>query len=155
SGKKWKPRAPFRKYPMEPAPGRAGTMADGQPTPVVRFIRKLAGEALADLPDEQLLERFVAGRDQAAFAELVGRHGPMVRGVCLRVLGDVHEADDAFQATFLVLVRKAGAVREPRLLGNWLYGVAYRTAVKARAGAARRRGRERQVAAMRPDEHPP
>src|SRR5262249_2311583 len=76
------------------------------------------------------------------------RHGPMVLNVCLRVLKDSHQAEDAFQATFLVLVRKAGAVGQPELLGNWLYGVAYRIAVKAKARAAKRREHERKAAVM-------
>jgi RNA polymerase sigma-70 factor (ECF subfamily) len=96
----------------------------------------------ADAPDAQLLQRFVSERDQHAFTALLKRHGPMVLGVCARVLGDSGEAEDAFQATFLVLVRRAGSLGRPELLGNWLYGVAYRTAQKARLSAARRRQHE-------------
>src|SRR5205085_5925220 len=81
-------------------------------------------------------------------AALVRRHGPMVLGVCRRVLRDAHAAEDAFQATFLVLVRKAGSIRRRELLGNWLYGVACRTALEARAAAARRRVKESEVRAM-------
>jgi RNA polymerase sigma factor (sigma-70 family) len=99
-------------------------------------------------PDADLLTRYVAGRDEAAFAALVRRHGPMVLGVCRRVLRDTHDAEDAFQATFLVLVRKAAAVRPREAVGNWLYGVAYRAALKAREAGARRRARERQVRAL-------
>jgi RNA polymerase sigma factor (sigma-70 family) len=104
-----------------------------------------AGEGASD---GQLLQRFAAGHDEAAFAALVERHGPMVLAVCRRALNDWHDAADAFQATFLVLVRKAGTLSRPELLGNWLYRVAYRTAVKAKARAALRRAHERQAACM-------
>src|SRR6516162_2891867 len=80
--------------------------------------------------DREFLDRFVANRDEVAFAALVERHGPMVLEVCRRVLQDVHEAEDACQATFLVLARKAGSLRRPELLANWLHGVAYRSARK-------------------------
>jgi RNA polymerase sigma factor (sigma-70 family) len=89
----------------------------------------------------ELLERFVKRQDEAAFQALVARHGPMVLGVCRRLLRDPNDVDDAFQATFLVLVRKAGTLRRCELLGNWLYGVAYRAAVRARSLAARRMSR--------------
>jgi RNA polymerase sigma factor (sigma-70 family) len=98
--------------------------------------------------DAELLERFRRHRDEAAFEALVRRHGPMVLAVCRRVLGSVHDAEDAFQATFLVLVRKAGSVGQPELLANWLYGVAHRTALEARSRAARRGARERQLQTM-------
>jgi RNA polymerase sigma factor (sigma-70 family) len=102
-------------------------------------------EAMKEQTDSQLLKRFASQQDQAAFADLVRRHRPMVLGVCRRVLGDAHDTDDAFQATFLVLVRKAGAIAQPELLANWLYGVAYRVALKARANAARRSEHERRA----------
>ncbi len=98
------------------------------------------------LSDRQLLDRFVAHRDavaELAFATLVERHGPMVLGVCRRILADSHEAEDAFQATFLVLVRQAGSIRVDGSLGRWLYGVATRVATHARANARRRQARER------------
>ncbi len=92
------------------------------------------------LTDEQLLERFVAQRDAAAehaFGTIVERHGPMVLGVCRSSLRDLHDAEDAFQATFLILARKAASLRKPELLGPWLHGVARRTAQKARARRSR------------------
>jgi RNA polymerase sigma-70 factor (ECF subfamily) len=100
-----------------------------------------------DQSDRQLLEQFARRRDEAAFEALVQRHGSLVLGVCRRVLHDTHDAEDAFQATFLVLVRKAGSIAKPELLANWLCGVAYRTACKARTSAARRRHHERRAVA--------
>jgi RNA polymerase sigma factor (sigma-70 family) len=124
-------------------------MASGPVGPVLRYLRQVIGrERPGDATDAQLLERFAAQRDQAAFAALVQRHGPMVLGVCRRVLRHEQDAEDAFQATFLVLARKAGSIGRRELVGNWLYGVACRTAAKARAAAARRRVHERHVVAM-------
>jgi RNA polymerase sigma factor (sigma-70 family) len=100
---------------------------------------------LGGLSDGSLLERFAAHREEAAFEALVRRHGPMVWGVCRRVLRDHHDAEDAFQATFLVLARKGHSIAQRELLANWLYGVACQTAMKARATRARRRMREGQV----------
>jgi RNA polymerase sigma factor (sigma-70 family) len=111
----------------------------------LRRTMRLAGEGA--LPDAQLLERFVAGRDEAAFAALARRHGPMVLGVCRRVLRHHHDAEDAFQAAFLVLARKAASVRGESLAA-YLYTVAYHAALEARAAACRRRRRERQVEQM-------
>jgi RNA polymerase sigma factor (sigma-70 family) len=112
---------------------------------VIRRIGRLAGlRGELTAPDEQLLHRFVANRDEAAFSALVSRHGPMVLGVCRQLVHDPNDVDDAFQATFFVLVRKAGAIRKPELLGNWLYGVAFKVAARARANAGRRRTREGQ-----------
>ncbi len=96
--------------------------------------------------DGELLTRYRLHRDQEAFGFLVRRHGPMVWGVCRRVLRDTHAAEDAFQATFLVLAQKADAVRPPERLGAWLYGVAYRTALKARGRASRQQRTERHYA---------
>jgi RNA polymerase sigma factor (sigma-70 family) len=105
----------------------------------------MRGQGEADLSDGQLLECLVSDRDEAAAAALVDRHGPMVWGVCRRVLGNHHDAEDAFQATFLVLVRRAASIRPRELVAHWLYGVARQTAFKARATAARRQAREKQV----------
>ncbi len=107
------------------------------------------------LTDAQLLARFIDGREEAAFAALVRRHGPMVLGVCRRVLGHAQDAEDAFQATFLVLARKAASVARREAVGAFLYGVAYRTALRAREKAARRRARETQVENMPHPEVPP
>ena len=118
---------------------------------VVRQLGSLfAGGSVAGLSDRQLLERYIAGgtdpTGEAAFAALVGRHGPMVLGVCRQLLGDVQHAEDAFQAVFLVLARKARSIRDPDLLGNWLYGVAIRTARCDRQQIGRRRQREKDEA---------
>jgi len=117
-----------------------------------RTIRHLRRAALArecgGLTDGQLLECYLLRRDEAAFEALVRRHGPMVLGVCRRVVGNVHDAEDAFQATFLVLVRKAATIGKRGAVGNWLFGVAYRAALKARAVAVRRKAREKQVEEM-------
>ena len=95
----------------------------------------------AGLTDGQLLGRFIEEADQAAFTALVKRHGPMVWEVCRRLLAH-HDAEDAFQATFLVLVRKAASILPREMVANWLYGVAHQAALKARATAARRKGRK-------------
>ena len=105
--------------------------------------------SMTGLPDGSLLDSFQSGSveaAEAAFAILVERHGPMVLRVCRQVLGDLHEAEDAAQATFLVLARKAGSIRRTASLASWLYGVAARLAARARVDAARRRRRERRVA---------
>src|SRR5438105_1790951 len=85
------------------------------------------------LSDGELLEKYVTRRDDDAFAALVFRHGPMVLGVCRRILGNEADAEDAFQATFLVLVRKARSIRPRAMVSNWLYGVAHNTALKGKA----------------------
>ena len=101
------------------------------------------------LSDGQLLELFAARRDETAFTALVERHGPMVRRVCGEVLGNHHDAEDAFQATFLVLARQVGSIRRRDSLASWLYGVALRVSACARSAAARRRQHERNWGALR------
>jgi RNA polymerase sigma factor (sigma-70 family) len=116
---------------------------------VLRHVRRLALMQAGDrATDAHLLQAFLDRRDEAAFEWLLRRHGPMVLGVCRRVLGNVHDAEDAFQATFLVLARKADSVRPPEMVGPWLYGVAHRTALKARAMNAKRRVKERHAGEM-------
>lgn len=113
---------------------------------VIRHLRRAALLHKGDGPsDGQLLESFVVRHDETAFEALLRRHGPMVLGVCQRILRNVHDAEDAFQATFLVLARKASSVLPREMVGGWLYGVAYRTAMKARAMGAKRRMKERQA----------
>ena len=115
-------------------------------SPVLRYIRKIAApKHIGQIPDGDLLHRFVTVHDEEAFAALVKRHSAMVMGVCRRVLNDDHTAEDVFQATFLVLVRKARSIAKPECLGSWLYGVAYRTALRARCDAAKRRFHEHQL----------
>jgi RNA polymerase sigma factor (sigma-70 family) len=121
-------------------------------SPVTSFIHNLRKAVLhqdgGGLSDGQLLHCFLAGQDEAAFEALVQRHGPMVLGVCRRVLQNAHDAEDAFQATFLVFLRKAATIVPREFVGNWLYGVAYRTALKARSLSAKRRLKESQVRNM-------
>jgi RNA polymerase sigma factor (sigma-70 family) len=106
--------------------------------PILSYLRHLAGTASGPT-DGQLLQRYLLDGSEAAFAALVDRHGSMVRGVCRRVLGNCHDADDACQAAFLILLRQAGKIVHRESVGSWLHGVAYRTALKARAAAVRRR----------------
>jgi RNA polymerase sigma factor (sigma-70 family) len=120
--------------------------------PLVRHLRRLAATADGQAPDARLLERFALGRDEAAFAELVRRHGGMVFGVCRRVLQHQQDAEDVFQATFLILTRKANSIQRHEALGAWLHQVAYHLAVKVRANNARRQLHERREAAMPSDE---
>jgi RNA polymerase sigma factor (sigma-70 family) len=128
-------------------------MATSQLTKVLDHIRGIAlRQEAARLTDKQLLERFIRRRDETAFEAIARRHGPMVMGVCRRVLRNRHDAEDAFQATFLVLVCKAASIASRQLLANWLYGVAFKTALKARAVNARRRRREALVTEM-PEPH--
>jgi RNA polymerase sigma factor (sigma-70 family) len=124
-------------------------MATSQTSEVIQHLRRmLLPRDGAGRTDGQLLEDYLNRRDEAALTALVRRHGPMVWGVCRRVLRGYHDAEDAFQATFLVLVRKAASIASRELLANWLYGVAHQTALNARAMVARRKERERRVAEM-------
>jgi RNA polymerase sigma factor (sigma-70 family) len=127
------------------------------PTLVRQLGSLFAVGSAAGLSDRELLERFATRRDEggeAAFAALVARHGSMVLGVCRQLLGNGHDAEDAFQAVFLVLADKARSLREPELLGNWLYGVALRTARRARARLDRRRQIEERGASRRQEARP-
>ena len=129
-------------------------------TSLARDLESLfQGGSAAGLSDRQLIERFATRRDEAgeaAFAALVARHGPMVLGVCRQLLGDQHQAEDAFQAVFLVLADKARSLREPDLLGKWLYGVAVRTARNAHAsGSAAVAGPRKRAPRGRPRRPPP
>jgi RNA polymerase sigma factor (sigma-70 family) len=114
--------------------------------PIIRHLRRtVLRHDRAGMTDGQLLEDFITHRDEAAFEALVRRHGPMVLGVCRRVLHHPQDAEDASQAAFLVLARKAASVSPPEMLGNWLFGVARTTALRARVANAKRRVREKQV----------
>src|SRR5262245_34959016 len=117
-------------------------------TQLSRLAHAVRRLALRDASDGELLESFVNHEDTAALAELVRRHAPMVWGVARRLLRRHQDAEDAFQATFLVLVQKAATVREKELVANWLYGVAHQTAVRMRAMSAKRELREQQVTTM-------
>jgi RNA polymerase sigma factor (sigma-70 family) len=118
---------------------------------MAHLFRAVCAQDTENQSDGQLLGQFLARQDKSAFAALVRRHGPMVLAVCQRILGNVSDAEDAFQATFLVLVRKAASLVARRVLGDWLHGVARRTALNARRLAARRQAKEQQMA--RPEAH--
>ncbi len=126
-------------------------MADTQLGAVIqKALQQLSTERQGGLPDSQLLERFLTSRDEAAFETLLWRHGPMVLATCRRILHQAQDAEDAFQATFLVLCRKAHSLRKLPSCGAWLYRVAYHLALKARSKAARRSAVEQQVPARSP-----
>src|SRR5262249_57686482 len=115
-------------------------MATGNMGAVIRHLRRaVLRQDGAGRTDGQLLASFIERKDEAAFEALVRRHGAMVFGVCCRVVRNHHDAEDAFQATFLVLARKASSVRPRERVANWLHGVALRTAMKAKAMTAKRR----------------
>jgi RNA polymerase sigma factor (sigma-70 family) len=116
---------------------------------ILQYLRRaVISSNQLEMTDGELLDRFLTHRDDAAFATLVHRHGSMVWGVCRRVLAYEPDAEDAFQATFLVLIRKAASVRPREAVANWLYGVAHRIALNTRANLVRRRTRETQVTPM-------
>src|SRR5262245_54189257 len=125
-------------------------MPKTSPATILRFVRGLSSRAEGGLADGELLRRFVAQKDQGAFAALVERHGPLVWRVCRSALGQEQDAEDAFQAAFVVLARKAGSVRQRQALAAWLHGVAAQVARRARRGAARRRAREERARDLPP-----
>lgn len=120
-------------------------MSEGQRPTLLAYLRRLCGPAALDGSDAELLERFAVDRDELAFETLVRRHGPLVYGVCRRVLRDEHAAEDAFQAAFLVLVRQAASVSKKASIRSWLYGVALRVALRARQREDLRRRREQET----------
>jgi RNA polymerase sigma factor (sigma-70 family) len=129
-------------------------MAPTRGTLLLQHLRKLAAaQCASQLADRQLLQQFIADRDEAAFAALVQRHGALVLGVCRSVLHHQQDAEDVFQATFLVLARRAGSIRKQPSLSSWLHGVAFRLATKAKRQADRRRDREQQARQQRPPSH--
>jgi RNA polymerase sigma factor (sigma-70 family) len=130
-------------------------MATAQFGTLVRHIQGLAiGGGAQHHTDRQLLDDFAARHTETAFTALVSRHGPMVLRVCRRVLNHEQDAEDAFQATFLVLAGNAGSIRKRDTIGDWLHGVAYRTAMKAKRSAARRRNHEAQLRTAAPRARP-
>jgi RNA polymerase sigma factor (sigma-70 family) len=123
-------------------PGNAGT--------ILRHIRtNIDTQAAHGLTDGQLLERFVASRDESAFASLMRRHGQLVWGVCANRLHREQDVEDAFQATFMILVRRAATIHKKESVGSWLHGVAYRVAMRAKKNVSKRRGQEREAAAKK------
>ncbi len=121
-------------------------MASTTPGSVLKHVhRSILRRDDAGRTDGTLLECFITQRDEAAFETLVRRHGPMVLGVCRRVLSNEADAEDAFQATFLVLVKRAGSIRPRGMVGNWLYGVARNTARKAKLMSTRMRARNKKL----------
>src|SRR5438105_3571101 len=119
---------------------------------LMHHLRRLAGaREVRDQSDEALVRRFAESRDEAAFEALVRRHGPMVLAVCHRVLDNHADAEDAFQATFLILARKPAALRRRTSVGSWLHGIALRVSLRARIARARRQAREQRMAARTAD----
>src|SRR5262249_36460225 len=123
---------------------------------ILRHIHRLVATRSANgLTDGQLLQRFLQDREGDAFAALMRRHGRLVWSVCRHVLRREHDAEDAFQAAFLVLARRAASIRKSESVGSWLHGVAFRIAMNARRSAAKREERELRIAAARSDSDPP
>src|SRR5262245_58399643 len=131
-------------------------MARTVSSPILELIRRFVeDERGRQLSDQVLLQQFTEQRDEAAFATLLWRHGPMILDVCRSVLGNDADAEEAFQATFLILVQKATSIRQTASVGHWLHGVAYRTALKARARSAARERNEARAGGRevsRPDD---
>src|SRR3954451_14830783 len=131
-------------------------MTKAASSPILQMIRRvLEGGRMRQLSDQALLGEFTERGDEAAFQALLSRHGPMILSVCRNVLGSEADAEDAFQATCVILVRKAAAIRKKASVASWLHGVAYRTALKARARAVAREKRESRTpgrAASAPDD---
>ncbi len=125
-------------------------MLDRPLSVILRHLRRRHGEAGGEASDGQLLERFAVRHEEGAFAALMGRHGPMVLSVCRRVLPRDADVDDAFQATFLALVRRAGSIRNQASVAGWLYRVAYHAAIRAKTDVARRQAREQRAAGKLP-----
>jgi RNA polymerase sigma factor (sigma-70 family) len=127
---------------------RMMNMAVHRLTKVIQHLRRTTLADEARVSDGQLLDQFIENQDETAFAALVERHSRMVWGVCRRIVAHHQDAEDAFQATFLVLARKAMSIRPREMVANWLFGVAHRTALKAKTMAAKRSRREKQVTTM-------
>src|SRR5262249_1608568 len=149
------PRRPLYRRRGFPVASGGRPMADTQLRAAARHVRQLvAGQRPPDQADGELLGAFVSSGDEPAFTQLLKRHGPMVLAACRRVLGQQQDAEDAFQATFLLLAHKAASIRKHESLGSWLHGVAYHMATDARKAAARRRKHEGQATTTRPPADP-
>jgi RNA polymerase sigma factor (sigma-70 family) len=125
-------------------------MAGTQAATILRHVRGLTAGLAGEVSDRELLERYTTAGEEAAFEALMRRHGPLVLGVCRRVLGNLHDAEDAFQAAFLTLARKAESIRQRESVGCWLYQVAFHMAVRARGQATARKRVERRAGAEPP-----
>src|SRR5262249_49253650 len=131
-------------YTLTSGTGESSAMPTARVRTVLGHISQLVGTPPAgDLTDGLLLQRYTSDGEKAAFAALLQRHGRLVWGVCRHVLRHDQDAEDAFQATFLVLAHKASSIRKQESVASWLYGVAYRTAMKAKTNAAKRRAHEK------------